>query len=63
MTKKDDKKQAEEQYKEVEVNLDDETFLKIAKIAHAHDVTFNQICNRILRGYIVEQEAQERFKK
>lgn len=37
------------QMEEVEVSIDDETFIKLAKMAHEKDITFNQLCNDIIR--------------
>jgi len=41
-------------YKTVDVNMDDNTFLLIAKKAHELDVTFNAMCCRILENRIKE---------
>jgi hypothetical protein len=42
---------------EITVNLSDEEFLRIAKLAHKYDVTFNQICNYVILKNI------KKFKK
>lgn len=38
-------------YETVEVDLDDDQFLVLAKMAHERDITFNQLCNEVLREY------------
>jgi len=38
--------------KEIEVELTDEMFLNLAKLAHELDITFNQLCNKILKEKI-----------
>jgi hypothetical protein len=40
--------------KEIELELDDATFLNIAKQAHKEDITFNKMCNKLLEQYIKE---------
>ena len=42
----------------VQVDLTDEEFLHIAKLAHEQDITFNQMVAKILEQYILEQEKQ-----
>jgi len=52
--------------RDVEVELSDETFLGIAKMAHSQDITFNRMCEAILRRAIEDIENNglpERFKK
>ena len=49
----------EKKYENVEVDFDDETFIKLAKMAHGKDITLNQLCNDILRGYIIDQTLTE----
>jgi hypothetical protein len=34
----------------VEIDIDDETFLKIARMAHERDITFNQMCEVAIRA-------------
>jgi len=34
--------------KKIQVELTDDEFLKIAKLAHENDITFNHMCERIL---------------
>ena len=41
---------------EVEVDLLDEEFLHIAKMAHERDITFNEMVIRILEEYIQQQD-------
>ena len=42
----------------IEVDLTDEEFLHIARLAHEQDITFNQMVAKILERYILEQETQ-----
>jgi bifunctional DNA-binding transcriptional regulator/antitoxin component of YhaV-PrlF toxin-antitoxin module len=44
-------------YTEVEIDFDDETFMKLAKMAHEQDITFNELCNNILRDKICKLET------
>ena len=37
---------------EIEIELFDEEFLALAKIAHEKDITFNDFCNQILKEHI-----------
>jgi hypothetical protein len=43
-------------YVAVDVYLSDETFLKIAKLAHEQDITFNQLCIEILKEQIKKEK-------
>lgn len=45
--------------KEVEIELTDEQFLWIAKQAHEEDITFNQMCEKMLRWGIERAERGE----
>lgn len=36
----------------VEVDMSDETFMALAKEAHARDITFNELCCEILQAYV-----------
>ena len=45
---------SEEKYEEVEIDISNETFFKIAKLAHEKDITFNQMCVDILKEHIEE---------
>jgi hypothetical protein len=36
----------------VEVDMTDETFMALAKEAHARDITFNELCCEILKAYV-----------
>jgi hypothetical protein len=36
----------------VEIELDDPTFISLAKMAHEEDITLNQMINKILQEYI-----------
>jgi predicted DNA-binding ribbon-helix-helix protein len=42
----------------IQVDLTDEEFLHIAKLAHEQDITFNQMVAKILEQHILEQEQQ-----
>ena len=44
-------------YTEVEIDFDDETFMKLAKMAHEQDITFNELCNNILSDKICKLET------
>ena len=48
----------EEKMVSVDVDLDDATFLAIAKEAHKKDITFNQMVNIILREKLDEEEKK-----
>lgn len=37
---------------DVEIDIPDEVFLALAKIAHEQGITFNELCVNILRDYI-----------
>ena len=39
-------------FKEIQVELSKESFYKIAVLAHDLDITFNQMCNKIVREEI-----------
>lgn len=49
-------KDTEEKLINVEVDLSDETILKLALLAHDRDITLNQMCNALLKDYIQEHE-------
>ena len=36
----------------IEVDMSDETFMALAKEAHARDITFNELCCEILQAYV-----------
>ena len=44
---------------DVSLDLSDETFIAIAKLAHENDVTINQMISRILRSTINWEEDQK----
>ena len=46
-------------YEEVAVDMNDRTFLEIAREAHSHDITFNEMCCRILKKRITEAQMQK----
>jgi len=39
----------EQEMETIEVDMTEEQFAKIAEMAHEQDITFNEMCNRILR--------------
>ncbi len=40
------------EYETIQIDMSDDDFLRLAKIAHEHDITFNQLVNRLLMEYI-----------
>lgn len=42
----------------VTVNLTDEQFLILAKMAHEQDITFNQLVNNILRKWMEKENVR-----
>ena len=38
-----------DKYEEIDIDIDEQTFLAIALLAHENDITFNQMCNKILK--------------
>jgi len=44
---------------EIQIELSDEEFLALAKIAHEKDITLNELCNQILREQIEKLEVEE----
>ena len=45
-------------YEDVEIDLTDEEFLSIAKMAHERDITFNKMVEAILWNYIKETKKK-----
>jgi hypothetical protein len=43
---------------EVPLNLDDETSFKLMKMAHARDITFNQMIEEVLQGVIDDNKGK-----
>ena len=39
----------EEEFKTIEIDIDDNLFLKIAKAAHERDITINSMINNIIK--------------
>jgi 3-isopropylmalate dehydratase small subunit len=52
-----------EKWVEVEIDLDDATFLALAKEAHQQDITFNQLANKILLEQMDKIDAEEKAEK
>ncbi len=42
--------------KDVEIDISDDTFLHIAKLAHEEDITFNQMVTKILKEQLDKGE-------
>lgn len=49
-------------YKEVELDLDDDLFLSLAKMAHEKDITLNDLVNEILKERIEREEQAKDFE-
>ncbi|MFW6311104.1 MAG: hypothetical protein ACOC1K_02590 [Nanoarchaeota archaeon] len=47
-----------ESYEEVEVNLTDEEFETLNKIAEEHGITFDEFCAKVLTEYIENFEEE-----
>ena len=45
---------SEETKETVEIEISNNTFMEIALLAHEKDITFNEICERILQSYMNE---------
>lgn len=50
-------------YENIEVDLSDEQFLALAKMAHEKDITLNQLVTEILREQIESTEKLISFKE
>jgi len=46
-----------EEYVNVEVELDNDTFFKLAWKAHEQDITFNELCRQILEKKLNKLET------
>jgi len=53
---------SEKKYEMVEVEFSDQVFLELARMAHERDITFNELCNDILREQIEKIEAEAKEK-
>ena len=60
MTKSDEIGKEEEPWEAVYIELKDEDFTRIAREAHARDITFNKMVNVILKDAI--KNAEYRFE-
>lgn len=49
-------------YEKVDVDLDDETFMKLALMAHEKDITFNKLCEQLISDYL-KKNPQTKEKK
>ena len=45
--------------KEIEVELDNDTFIRLALEAHNRNITFNALCNELLSKYVDEQKKKK----
>jgi len=43
-------------FEEVEIEMNDDQFMKLALMAHEQDITINQLCNNILKEQIDRME-------
>lgn len=43
----------------VDIELEDHEFIVLSKIAHERDITFNQLCNDILREHLEKVDENE----
>jgi hypothetical protein len=50
------------QYESVELELDDDTFIRVATMAHENNITFNEQVGIILEESLTEQPTQETDK-
>ena len=50
-------------YKEVEVNMEDEMFIKLALMAHEKNITMNKMCSILLTEYIEKRKDDEDNKR
>lgn len=49
---------AEEKMGSIEIELSDEEFLELAKMAHEKDITFNALVTEILEDFIRREEEK-----
>lgn len=50
-------------YENIEVDLSDEQYLALAKMAHEKDITINQLVTNMLREHIEDAEKRISFKE
>lgn len=50
-------------YENIEVDLSDEQYLALAKMAHEKDITLNQLVTNMLREHVEDAEKRISFKK
>lgn len=53
----------EEKMVDIEIDITDDEFLYVAKMAHERDITFNEMMNRIIEWHIAEVKEEERNGK
>lgn len=51
-----------QKYVEVEVDFDDITFMRLAKMAHDRDITLNQLCVELLESEMKKDSKKFRNK-
>lgn len=49
----------EQKYVEMEIELDDAVFLRLAKMAHERDITFNEMVNIVLKEEMERERSTE----
>ena len=59
---KDFETETENDITEVEIDITEEDFLRIASMAHKKDIKFNQMCNTILSDYVDNIEKNSPIK-
>ena len=48
---------------DIEIDITDDEFLYVAKMAHERDITFNEMMGRIIEWHIAEIKEEERNGK
>jgi len=46
-------------YVDIQIDMNDELFMELSKLAHERDITFNQLCNDILKEQLGILEKEE----
>lgn len=44
---------------DMEIEISDEQFLSVAKMAHERDITFNEMINIIMKEYVEKLDSEE----
>lgn len=50
-------------YTTIQIELSDSEFLQLAKLAHEQNITFNKLCQNILKEYIKKYDHDEKQKR